>query len=59
MNNPSVFFFLIDLTLTAAVFTENGQQNKLKWQKCHFGQNFGGLTDMLHKAQANTKKIFK
>ena len=58
-----VFVFHIDLSLTVAMVTENGHQNRLKWTKCHFGPEIGGLIDKLFNflisAQLNTKKIFK
>ena len=41
-----VFLFHIDLTLTIAIVTENGRQYRLKYRKCHFGSQFGGLIDV-------------
>ena len=46
MNDPSVLFH-IDWTLTVATVTENGRQNRLKSNKCHFELKSGGLTGKL------------
>ena len=46
MNDPSVLFH-IDLTLTVAMVTENGRQNRLKQKKSHFEPESGGLTGQL------------
>ena len=55
-----VFSFHIDWTLTVAMVTENGRQNRLKSKKCHFELKSGGLTGkLIYRAQANTKNIFK
>ena len=42
-----VFIFHIDLTLTVAMVTENGRQNRLKSKKCHLELKSGGLTGQL------------
>ena len=34
-----VFLFHIDLTITVAMVTENGRQNRLKSKKCHFDKD--------------------
>ena len=63
MNDPrmaQMFLFHIYLTLTVAMGTENDGQYSLKQTKCHFGPQFGGLTDVdltLVSAQLNTKNI--
>ena len=41
------FLFHTDWTLTVAMITENGHQNRLKSKKCHFELNSGGLTGKL------------
>ena len=41
------FLFHIDLTLTVAMVTENGCQNKLNLTKGHFGPEIGDLVDKL------------
>ena len=40
-----VFVFHIYFTFTVAMVTENGRQNTLKYTKCDFGPDFGGLID--------------
>ena len=42
-----MFSFHIDWTLTVAMVTENGGQNRLKSKTCHFELKSGGLTGKL------------
>ena len=42
-----VFLLHIDSTLTVAMVTENGRQNRLKSKKIHFELKSGGLTGEL------------
>ena len=43
-----MFLFRIDLTLSVAMVTENGCQNRLKYKKkCHFELRSGGLIGKL------------
>ena len=42
-----VLLFHTDLSLTVAMVTENGRQDRLKYTKCHFGPEIGGLIETL------------
>ena len=44
-----VFILHIDLTLTVAMFTENGHENRLKKRKCHFGLKLAVLETVFLK----------